>query len=124
MGIIPLFFSMVLVVWHYCAYKLLHTNEKGADDVKAVNNSPSTSMAANSFASSDDLVVPVHFIDQAAIIRTSIINYTFLYNDILDPETLHKGLQHLIQKPGWNKIGGRLRVNVRVIKTEAIVTTF
>ena len=61
----------------------------------------------------DDEVFPVHFIDQGAIIRTSIINYTFRYNNVLDADKLHSSLVKLLTTQGeWRKFGGRLRLNV------------
>lgn len=63
----------------------------------------------------DDVVVPVHFIDQAAIMNTSIISYTFQYDEILHAGKLHAGLADLIRMPGWSKVGGRLRATVSVL---------
>lgn len=61
---------------------------------------------------SDD-VFPVHFVDQAGIIRASIINYTFRFNDVLDPGNLHGSLVKLLGMEDWRKLGGRLRKDVR-----------
>lgn len=60
-----------------------------------------------------DDVFPVHFIDQAGLIRASIISYTFRYNDVLDPEKLHDSLVRLLEIEDWKKLGGRLRLDVR-----------
>lgn len=60
-----------------------------------------------------DEIFPVHFIDQAGLIRASIISYTFRYNDVLDPEKLHDSLVKLLGIGDWRKFGGRLRLDVR-----------
>lgn len=60
-----------------------------------------------------DNVFPIHFIDQAGLIRASIISYTFRYNDVLDPEKLHNSLIKLLGMNDWRKLGGRLRLDVR-----------
>ncbi|KAI9035563.1 uncharacterized protein KD926_003265 [Aspergillus affinis] len=52
---------------------------------------------------------PVHFIDQAGIIRDSIITYTFRYNYILEPTKLQDALVRLLQSGDWRKMSGRLR---------------
>ena len=60
-----------------------------------------------------DDIFPIHLIDQAAIIRASIISYTFRYNDQLDPKKLQDALCRLLEVGDWRKFGGRLRLNVR-----------
>lgn len=60
-----------------------------------------------------DIIFPIHFVDQAGIIRASIINYTFRFNDVLEPEKLHDSLVKLLRIEGWRKLGGRLRKDVR-----------
>lgn len=57
-------------------------------------------------------VVPVHFIDNAPIIRTSIISYTFRYQQQLDPQQLHSSLSTLLNIGEWKKLRGFLRKNV------------
>ena len=64
------------------------------------------------YVKTDD-VFPVHFIDQAGLIRESIINYTFQFNDVLDAEKLHHSLVNLLGMGDWKKLGGRLRLDVR-----------
>lgn len=65
---------------------------------------------------SPDQVYPVHLIDQAAVIRSSIINYVFRYDCVLDADKLHRALSQLIEVGEWRKLGGRLRRNVRPIR--------
>lgn len=61
-----------------------------------------------------DEIYPVHFIDQAAIVRSSLISYTFRYNHILNAGKLHDSLVMLLTHRDWRKLGGRLRQNVRM----------
>lgn len=60
-----------------------------------------------------DDIFPVHFLDQAGIIRGCIVSFTFRYNDVLDPEVLHDALVKLLEIEDWKKLAGRLRLNVR-----------
>ncbi|KAI0206675.1 hypothetical protein F4808DRAFT_466656 [Astrocystis sublimbata] len=62
-------------------------------------------------ADSLDEVYPVHFIDQAAIVRSSLISYTFRYEHVLDAQKLHDSLAILLDCGNWRKLGGRLRQN-------------
>jgi hypothetical protein len=65
-----------------------------------------------SFDEEGDDFYPIQFIDQAGIIKDSIITYTFRYNSVLDPEKLHSALVRLLGEGDWRKLGGRLRRNV------------
>ena len=56
-----------------------------------------------------DNIFPVHFLDQAGIIHAPIINYTFRFNDVLEPGKLHDSLAKLFGMEDWRKLGGRLR---------------
>ncbi|KAI1419591.1 hypothetical protein F5Y12DRAFT_777224 [Xylaria sp. FL1777] len=58
-----------------------------------------------------DEVYPVHSIDQATIVRTSICSYTFRYDVVLDAQKLHDSLALLLSSGDWRKLGGRLREN-------------
>ncbi|KAL3483009.1 hypothetical protein BJX62DRAFT_245320 [Aspergillus germanicus] len=64
-----------------------------------------------SFDEEGDDCYPIQFIDQAGIIKDSIITYTFRYNSVLDPEKLHGALVRLLGEGDWRKLGGRLRRN-------------
>lgn len=59
-----------------------------------------------------DEVYPVHFIDQAAIVRSSVISYVFRFEQVLDANALHAALLGLLEVGDWRKLGGRLRLNV------------
>lgn len=59
-----------------------------------------------------DEIYPVHFIDQAAIVRSSVISYSFRYEHVLDPQRLRESLSALLSSGDWRKLAGRLRQNV------------
>lgn len=61
---------------------------------------------------SSDEVFPVHPLDQAGIVRSSVISYTFRYDDVLDADKLRSSLVSLLEIEGWRKFGGRLRLDV------------
>ena len=108
MATIPLFFSLILFLRLYHASRLEKRKEVEGEGIVAAEDL----VSENDNPQGDDEVLPVHFIDQAAIVRTSIINYTFRYNEVLDAAKLHRGLLQLLKIPGWNKLGGRLRATV------------
>lgn len=105
MATIPLFFSLILFLRLYHASRLEKRKEVEGEGIVTAEDL----VSENDNPQGDDEVLPVHFIDQAAIVRTSIINYTFRYNEVLDAAKLHRGLLQLLKIPGWNKLGGRLR---------------
>ncbi|TGJ83719.1 hypothetical protein E0Z10_g5030 [Xylaria hypoxylon] len=72
--------------------------------VHVVNNGTNTS-------GQSDEIYPVHFIDQAAVVRSSLISYTFRYDHVLDAQKLRESLAMLLASGNWRKLGGRLRKN-------------
>ncbi|KAI8627728.1 hypothetical protein F5Y19DRAFT_441035 [Xylariaceae sp. FL1651] len=58
-----------------------------------------------------DEVFPVHLIDQTALVRSSLISYTFKYEQVLDASKLRDSLSTLLASKEWRKVGGRLRVD-------------
>lgn len=58
-----------------------------------------------------DQVVPVGFFDDTIIFRTFVLYTLFVFDDVLDVEKLHASLERLISRPGWKKLGARLRRN-------------
>ncbi|EHK20457.1 uncharacterized protein TRIVIDRAFT_223781 [Trichoderma virens Gv29-8] len=60
-----------------------------------------------------DLVVPVGFFDDTIIFRTFVLYTLFVFDDVLEPQKLRTSLEHVVSRPGWNKLGARLRRNDR-----------
>lgn len=59
-----------------------------------------------------DHVVPVGFFDDTIIFRTFVLYTLFVFDDVLDVQKLHSSLERVVSRPGWNKMGARLRRNV------------
>lgn len=62
---------------------------------------------------STDRVVPVGFFDDTVIFRTFVLYTLFVFDDVLDASKLHGSLESVVSRPGWDKLGARLRRNVR-----------
>ncbi|KAL7931820.1 hypothetical protein V8C35DRAFT_103514 [Trichoderma chlorosporum] len=71
-----------------------------------------------------DLVVPVGFFDNTIIFRTFVLYTLFVFDDVLDPQRLHSSLERVVSRPGWNKLGARLRRNDRGELEHHIPTIF
>ena len=61
---------------------------------------------------SDDIIYPLHTLDQAATLRSIIVTWTLRFDDILDPNQLSTSLAELLEIGDWRKLGGRLKVKV------------
>ena len=59
-----------------------------------------------------DTVVPVGVYDDTIIYRTLIMYTMFVFDDVLDHQRLRTCLERVVSRPGWNKLGARLRRNV------------
>lgn len=62
---------------------------------------------------STDEVIPVGLFDDTIIFRNFAFYALFNFDSVLAPGLLHDSLGGLINQPGWNKLGARLRRNVR-----------
>ncbi|KAL7785686.1 hypothetical protein V8C43DRAFT_290752 [Trichoderma afarasin] len=60
-----------------------------------------------------DKIVPVGFFDDTIIFRTFVLYTLFVFDDVLDPQSLRTSLERVVSRPGWNKLGARLRRNDR-----------
>lgn len=59
-----------------------------------------------------DAVFPVNEFDEA--MKDYVLRWMVRFNDVLDADKLHAALVQLLEAgPGWRRLGGRLRVNVR-----------
>lgn len=59
-----------------------------------------------------DKVIPVGFLDNNALVTRIVLYNLMVFDDVLDPEKLRDTLDRLVQRPGWGKMGARLRSNV------------
>ncbi|KAH6658522.1 hypothetical protein BKA67DRAFT_656711 [Truncatella angustata] len=60
-----------------------------------------------------DTVVPFRYFDDTPLWRSFILYSMFAFDDVLDPKRLRDGLERLARRDGWQKIGARLRRNVK-----------
>lgn len=37
-----------------------------------------------------------------------------VFDEVLDPEVLREALENVVKRPGWERLGGRLRKNVSI----------
>lgn len=59
-----------------------------------------------------DTVLQVHYFDDTPLLRNSVQCLTLRFNDALDAEMLRASLSRLLERQGWRKLGGRIRLNV------------
>ncbi|KAF4820223.1 Acetyltransferase BOT5 [Colletotrichum siamense] len=73
---------------------------------------------------STDEVIPVGFFDDTIIFRNFVFYALFNFDSVLAPGLLHESLGGLLNQPGWNKLGARLRRNDRGELEHHIPKTF
>jgi hypothetical protein len=61
-----------------------------------------------------DRVIPLHFFESSALVQGNNMAVSLVFDDVLDPEVLRRSLEDLVRRPGWERLGGRLRKNVRL----------
>jgi hypothetical protein len=59
-----------------------------------------------------DIVIPLHELDDTKTHRALCVDFSLRFDNVLDVEKLVGALERLIEKPGWRKLGARLRLNV------------
>jgi len=60
----------------------------------------------------DDVVYPMHMLDDSKTLRNIIVAWTLRFDDVLDFEKLYGSLSRLLEIGDWRMIGGRLRLRV------------
>lgn len=59
-----------------------------------------------------DLIVPLHFFENSPLVQGNNMAATLVFDEVLDPEKLRSSLEALVERDGWQRLGGRLRKNV------------
>jgi hypothetical protein len=59
-----------------------------------------------------DLVLPLRFWDDTVVLKSLVVYSLARYDVALDAEKLREGLEGLVARKGWRKLGARLRKNV------------
>ncbi|KAK6208255.1 hypothetical protein LQW54_007037 [Pestalotiopsis sp. IQ-011] len=67
--------------------------------------------SARASADQPDIIATSSLWDNMDIMREQVLITTLQFDDILDPELLRISLVKLINREGWTKLGGRLRLN-------------
>ena len=60
-----------------------------------------------------DTVIPLHYVDSTGIFTKIVMDLSFQFDRVLDERKLVGALEQLLAKPGWRKLGARIRRNVR-----------
>jgi hypothetical protein len=60
-----------------------------------------------------DEVIPLFSRDDTAPNRAVALEFTMVFEDVMDAEQLSGALWKLLERPGWRKLGARLRLTVR-----------
>ena len=62
-----------------------------------------------------DRAVPLHFFESSLLVQNSNMAVSMVFDEVLDPEKLKMSLESLVKRDGWQRLGGRLRKNVRTL---------
>ena len=60
----------------------------------------------------DDKILPLNAADDTDVLRSVVVVLSYRFDDVLDPVKLKDTYEKLLDRPGWRKIGARLRMNV------------
>jgi hypothetical protein len=74
--------------------------------------SNSTKLAEVSDTVPTDTIIPLNAADDTDVLRSVCVVLSYRFDDVLDAEKLRTSFERLLDRPGWRKIGGRLRLNV------------
>lgn len=61
-----------------------------------------------------DRVVPLHLFEDSLLVQGNNMAVSLVFDAVLDPERLRESLEGLVKQEGWQRLGGRLRKNVRM----------
>ena len=60
-----------------------------------------------------DTVIPLYPNDDNRTNKAIALEFTMRFDEVLDPEKVSGALWKLLERPGWRKLGARLRLNVQ-----------
>ena len=73
-----------------------------------------------------DTVIPLYDRDETYANRNVAFEFTMRFDEVLDADKLADALWRLIEKPGWRKLGARMRMNVgapaRIVAKSPLLT--
>jgi hypothetical protein len=67
-----------------------------------------------------DTVIPLFERDDSDTNRSMAIDFNMIFDDVLDADKLSGALWKLLDRPGWKKLGARLRLNVATTTTHTL----
>lgn len=67
-----------------------------------------------------DRIVPLHFFENSPLVQGNNFAVSLVFDDVLDPEKLRESFEGLVKRDGWQRLGGRLRKNVRTAASDQI----
>jgi len=71
-----------------------------------------------------DKIIPLQFMDDNKINRAMAISASMKFDHALDVEKLKGALEQVLGRPGWRRLGARLRLNASPFsQVENLVTT-
>lgn len=59
-----------------------------------------------------DEIIPLYERDDTGPNRDISLEFTMVFGEVLDADKISGALWRLLEKPGWRKLGARLRMNV------------
>jgi hypothetical protein len=62
-----------------------------------------------------DKILPLNAADDTTVLRSVVVVLSYRFDDVLDPGKLKSSYEKLLDRPGWRKIGARLRLNVSAL---------
>ena len=65
-----------------------------------------------------DKVLPLHFFENSLLVQGNNMAVSIVFEEVLCPEKLRDALEGLIKREGWQRLGGRLKKNVRIIQLQ------
>lgn len=63
-------------------------------------------------------VPPLHFFENSLLVQGNNMAVSLVFDAVLDLEKLRQSLEGLVKREGSQRLGGRLRKNVRIIFTK------
>jgi hypothetical protein len=67
-----------------------------------------------------DRVLPLHFFENSLLVQGNNMAVSLVFDAVLDPETLRESPEALVKREGWQRLGGRLRRNVRINREDGL----
>lgn len=67
-----------------------------------------------------DRVLPLHFFENSLLVQGNNMAASLVFDAVLDPQKLRQSLEGLVKREGWQRLGGRLKKNVRRVPLQAL----